>query len=361
MRALSFTRSPLILAPMGGIGTPHLAAAVANAGGFPFLPCAYSTPEQIRADVALLLSLTDRPFGLNLFIEEPLRPPDESSLRAAHERLRVYREELRIPHAPVPARPPEHYEAQMETVLSLRPAAFSFTFGIPRDPWIRRFRDAGIAVAGNATSVEEARALADAGVDAICAQGAEAGAHRGTFLGDSGASLIGTMALVPLVVDAVDLPVIAGGGIADGRGIAAALALGASAAQLGTAFLLAVESASSPAYRTALGEHSSRDTTVTTAFSGRSARGIRNRFVEDFASQVPAPYPYQNAMTRDIRTAAAAQGRSDFLSLWAGQAFPLARPLPAGELTRAFLEQCKLALESARLRLLSVDEREEPT
>lgn len=353
MRALSFTNSPLILAPMGGVGTPQLAAAVAQEGGFPFLPCAYSTPEQIRNAVDALRELTNRPFGLNLFIEEALPPLDDSSLHAAHERLRVYREELGIPHPSLPARPPEHYEAQMETVLALRPAAFSFTFGIPRDPWLRRFREAGIATVGTATSVEEARALADAGVDAVCAQGAEAGAHRGTFLGDASASLIGTMALVPAIVDAVNLPVIASGGIADGRGIAAALVLGAAAAQVGTAFLLAPEAATSRAWREALKAHSARDTVVTPAFSGRSARGIRNRFVDDFASEPPAPYPFQNAMTRDIRNAAAAAGKAAYLSLWAGQAFPLARALPAADLTRLFVQECRLALDGAQTQISS--------
>lgn len=347
MRALPFTDSRIILAPLGGVGTPQLAAAVANAGAFPFLPCAYSTPEKIREEVETLRSLTKRPFGLNLFIEEPLPYLDDSSLLAAHERLRPFREELGIPHPPRPARPADHYEAQMRAALEARPAAFSFTFGIPRDPWMQRFRNAGIATVGTATSVEEARALEAAGVDAVCAQGAEAGAHRGTFLGDASSSLIGTIALVPLVADAVSLPVIASGGIIDGRGIAAALVLGASAAQLGTAFLLADEAGSSAAYRDALRTHSARDTTITTAFSGRSARGLRNRFVEEFPEgSLRAPYPFQNAMTRDIRNAAAASGRAEFLSLWAGQAFPLARALPAAEIVRALDSELREAQKS---------------
>jgi nitronate monooxygenase len=237
----------------------------------------------------------------------------------------------------------------MQAVLDARPAAFSFTFGIPRDPWLQRFRDAGVATVGTATSVEEARVLEAAGVDAVCAQGAEAGAHRGTFLGEAASSLIGTIALVPLVVDAVALPVVASGGIGDGRGVAAALMLGASATQLGTAFLLAQESATSQAYRDALRAHSARDTTITTAFSGRSARGIRNRFVEELPEgSLRAPYPFQNAMTRDIRNAAAAAGRPEFLSLWAGQAFALARALPAAEIVRALQSGLRETLESAR-------------
>jgi nitronate monooxygenase len=344
MRHLPFLELPIIGAPMGGIGTPELAAAISNAGGLGILPCAYSTPEKIAEDIAKVRQLTKRPFGVNLFVEQPLQAIDPALLRKAHERLRPYRDELGIPHPEQPPRPPDHYAAQIDGVLEARPDVFTFTFGIPDAQTMKRFRDANIFTIGTATSVEEAIALDRASVDAVCAQGAEAGAHRGTFLGDPRDSLVGTVALVPLIADAIGQPVIASGGIVDGRGVAAALTLGASAVQLGTAFLLADETASSPAYRESLRSHSSRETVVTDAFSGRFARGIRNRFIEEMTRDVNrAPYPYQNALTRDIRSAGASTGVSGVLSLWAGQAFPLARAGSAAEIVREMMQQARNA------------------
>jgi len=285
-----------------------------------------------------------------LFVEKPLKGIDEETLRKAHDRLRVYREHLGIGHSDDPARPPGHYGRQIDAVLSACPDVFSFTFGVPDAQTMQRFHDAKIFTIGTATSVEEAIAIENAGADAVCAQGAEAGAHRGTFLGDARDSLIGTVALVPLIVDAIGQPVIASGGIVDGRGVAAALALGASAVQLGTAFLLAGETASSSAYRESLRTHSARETVVTDVFSGRFARGIRNRFIEEMSGEVNrAPYPYQNALTRDIRNAGASKGGSDVLSLWAGQAFPLARSGPAAEIIREIMQQARnAAFDAAR-------------
>jgi nitronate monooxygenase len=350
MRYLPFLEIPVIGAPMGGIGTPELAAAVSNAGGLGILPCAYSTPEKIAEDIAKVRQLTKRPFGVNLFVEKPLEAIDDAVLRKAHDRLRVYREHLGIAHPDDPARPPNHYERQIDAVLNARPDVFSFTFGVPDMQTVQRFRDAEIFTIGTATSVEEAIALDNAGVDAVCAQGAEAGAHRGTFLGDARDSLIGTVALVPMILDAIRQPVIASGGIVDGRGVAAALALGASAVQLGTAFLLADEAATSPAYRQSLRTHSARETVVTDVFSGRFARGIRNRFIEEMSGEMNrAPYPYQNALTRDVRNAGASKGISDVLSLWAGQAFPLTRCGPAAEIIREVMQQARnAAFDAAR-------------
>lgn len=339
---LPFLDLPIVLAPMGGAATVELAAAVANARGFAILPCAYSTPAQIALDIAALRAATTRPFGVNLFVETQPYAADEAAIARAHVRLGAYRAELGLAQPGAAPRPPEQYAAQIDAVLAARPAVFTFTFGIPDAATLQRFRIAQICTLGTATTVAEARALAAAGVDGIIAQGAEAGAHRGTFLAPVDASLVGTLALVPQVVDATHLPVIAAGGIGDGRGIAAVLALGAHAAALGTSFLLAAESGIGPAYRAALRDGAARETVLTRAFSGRTARGLPNRMTRELAGEGDiAPYPFQNAMTRDIRNAAVAQGRSDFLSLWAGQAAVLAREDPAATIV------ARLAREAA--------------
>lgn len=342
---LSFLDVPIVLAPMGGAATVQLVAAVSNARGFGVLPCAYLTPDQIRAQVAELRGLTSRPFAVNLFVEQPLTGGNPQQLARAHERLRGYRDELGIPHPREHATPPQAYRDQLEAILDVRPAVFTFTFGIPDTPTLARFRERGIFTMGTATTVAEARALREAGVDGVVAQGMEAGAHRGTFLDTVENSLVGTMALVPQVIDATGLPVFAAGGIGDGRGVAAALALGAAAAAVGTAFLLADESGIASAYRAALRSEHGQQTVLTRAFSGRTARGIANRMVVELGEADIAPYPYQNAMTRDIRNAAAQQGRAEFLSLWAGQAVSLARELPAAEIVSRLMQEARTATD----------------
>ena len=329
-----------MLAPMGGAATVPLVAAVSNAGGFGILPCAYLTADQIRSQTDALRAATTRPFGVNLFVEQPPFVADDGVLGHAHERLRMYREELGLPHPHQPAKPPDRYWEQIDAAIAARPAVFSFTFGIPDVDTLARLREAGIFTMGTATTVDEARALKAAGVDGIMAQGSEAGAHRGTFLAPVEDSLVGTLALVPLVVDATGLPVFAAGGIGDGRGVAAVLALGACAAAIGTSFLLAAESGIAPAYREALEAPGAAHTVLTRAFSGRTARGIPNRLVADLRDPDDiAPYPFQNAMTRDIRSAAAEQGRGEFLSLWAGQAAALATAKPAAEIVADLMRE----------------------
>jgi nitronate monooxygenase len=345
---LPFLDLPLVLAPMGGSATVELVAAVSNAGGFGILPCAYLTAEQIDAQTAALREATARPFGLNLFVENPPYEADAAVLAHAHERLRPYREELQIPHPERPAVPPDRYRDQLEAALRAKPAVFTFTFGMLDAESLRRFREAGIFTMGTATTVDEAVALKDAGCDGIFAQGSEAGAHRGTFLAPVEDSLVGTLALVPQVVDATGLPVIAAGGIGDGRGVAAVLALGAAAAALGTTFLLAGESAIAPAHRAVLVSEEARRTVLTRAFSGRTARGVANRVIDELADPADiAPYPFQNAMTRDIRTAAAEQGRAEFLSLWAGQAAPLAKAKPAAEIVAELMREARAAAQTS--------------
>lgn len=346
--SLPFLDLPIVLAPMAGFATVELVAAVANAGAFGILPCAYLTADQIAAQTAALREATACPFGVNVFVEQPPYEADDAVLAHVHERLRPYREELGIPHPERPAVPPDRYREQIEAILRARPAVFTFTFGIPDAQTLRRFRDAGIFTIGTATTVDEALALKDAGVDAIFAQGSEAGAHRGTFLAPVEASLVGTLALVPQVVDATGLPVFAAGGIGDGRGVAAALALGATAAAVGTSFLLAAESGIAPAHRAVVASDAVRRTVLTRAFSGRTARGVANRIVDDLADPADiAPYPFQNAMTRDIRTAAAQQGRPEFLSLWAGQAARLAKAKPAAEIVADLMRDARAAADTS--------------
>jgi nitronate monooxygenase len=229
-------------------------------------------------------------------------------------------------------------------LLEERVPVFSFTFGIPPREMLDACRKSGILSMGTATTVSEARALEEAGVDFICAQGAEAGGHRGTFDRDAEPALIGTLALVPQVADAVRAPVIAAGGVMDGRGLAAALALGASAVSLGTAFLLCPEAGTSGPYRAALREARDDSTVITRAFSGRAARGLGNRFTRQMSGEPLAPYPVQNALTREIRAAAAKAGDSGLLSLWAGQGAPLLREEPARELVARILREAEAAI-----------------
>ncbi len=346
--SLPFLDLPIVLAPMAGFATVDLVAAVSNARGFGVLPCAYLTPEQIAAHIQALRNATNRPFGVNLFVETPPYAADPRAVQHAHDRLRAYREELRIPHPAEPPLPPDRYRAQIDAVLDAKPAVFTFTFGIPDAATLDRFRAARIFTVGTATTVAEALALKAAGVDGIFAQGSEAGAHRGTFLAPVAESLVGTLALVPQVVDATRLPVFAAGGIGDGRGVAAVLSLGATAAALGTAFLLADESGIAPAHREVLRSERAAHTVLTRAFSGRTARGVPNRVIEELADPADiAPYPFQNALTRDVRTAAAAQGRAEFLSLWAGQAVALATSKPAAEIVADLMRTARASLGEA--------------
>ncbi|HXU71743.1 MAG TPA: nitronate monooxygenase [Polyangia bacterium] len=332
---------PIIQAPMaGGPDTPALAAAVSNAGGLGSLGCAYLTPEKIDAVVADVRQRTERPFALNLFIRA-----DEPDDAAARERvlppLGDFRRELGLPAEPGLAPPPPPFEAQLEAVLRARPRVFSFTFGAPTREVVAALQQERIVVVGTATSVDEAEALAALGVDAVCAQGAEAGGHRGTFLGRFEDALVGTMALVPQLVARVRVPVIAAGGIMDGGAIRAALALGAAAVQLGTAFLVCPEAGTAAPHREALA--SARRTVVTRAFSGRAARGIRNRFSDAFERLEAAPFPQQQRLTAELRAAAVAAGRTDLMQMWAGQAAPLVRAMPAAALVETLAREAGLA------------------
>jgi nitronate monooxygenase len=337
---------PILQAPMaGGPSSPALVAAVSNAGGLGSLGGGYQSADALREDIRKTRALTSRPFGVNLFAPEAPEPPAPEDVERAAHALAPFRAEVGL-GAPPPIAPFPPFADRLRVVLEERVPVFSFTFGLLPPEDLRALRAAGVFVMGTATSAREARALEAAGVDAIVAQGSEAGAHRGTFLGPPERALTGTLALVPQVVDAVSLPVVAAGGIMDGRGVAAALALGARAASLGTAFLACPESGASRPYKDALLARAGGDdaTAITRAFTGRPARGLRNRFLEEMDGAPVLPYPLQHALTADLRREAAKAGKPDLLSLWAGQGAPLARARPAAELVRDLASEAEEAL-----------------
>ena len=346
MRRLGL-RHPIIQAPLAGGGdTPALVAAVSEAGGLGFIGGAYLTPQQIAEAGRAVRARTARPFGINLFAPQPL-PQLPYDIQPALEGVALYYAELGLPAPAVPAPPRDGFAEQLAAALELDASAFSFTFGLLPADSIARIKARGLYVIGTATTVGEAVALARAGVDAVVVQGSEAGGHRGTFAGAFEAAMIGTMALVPQAVDAIALPVIASGGIMDGRGVAAALALGAGAVQLGTAFLTSDEAGVPAAYKAAILAAGAEATRITRAFSGRPARGIVNRFMAEIDAAGDAailPFPLQNALTRPLRTAAGQRGRAEFLSLWAGQGLGLARRERAGALVARLAAETDAAI-----------------
>lgn len=344
--ALLAIEHPIVQGPMSGGGsTVEMAAAVSNAGGLGSLGAAYLTPRQITDQIAELRRRTALPFAVNLFAgawaSGAAGAPDAllAILGRAHQALGLAPPEI-------PPAGPDPYPAQLEAVLAAAPPVFSFTFGAPDADAMARLKARGIRILGTATTVEEAVRLEALGVDAVVAQGGESGGHRGTFAGPFEAAMIGTMALVPATVDAVSVPVIAAGGIMDGRGLAAALALGAGAAQLGTAFLTCAESGVPEAYKAALLAAREDQVTVTRAFSGRPARGLANAFLAEAEATPGAilPYPLQNGATRPMRAAAARQGRPEFLSLWAGQGVRLARRQTSAELVARLVAEAGAAM-----------------
>ncbi|MDQ1491631.1 MAG: nitronate monooxygenase [Actinomycetota bacterium] len=329
-------RLPIVGAPMGGgPSTPALVAAVSEAGGLGSLAGGYLAPDRLRADIAAVRALTAQPFAVNLFAPTPVEPAGEA-IEAAQRALELYRQELGLSPRPAAAAGPwaEDFEAQLAVVVEERVPVTSFTFGLLPEAAVAALHDAGSLLVGTATTVDEARAAVASGADLVCAQGSEAGAHRGTFLGPAEQALVGTLALVPQVCDAVDVPVLAAGGIMDGRGVAAALGLGAGAAVLGTAFLRCPESGTSAPYRRALAAAIETSTAVTTAITGRMARGIENRLMRDLRHLDVPPYPVMNTLTSELRRRAAERDEPDLMSLWCGQGIRLATELPAGELVR---------------------------
>lgn len=341
---------PVIQGPMGGgPSTPELVAAVSNAGGLGSLGAAYQKPDEIIATIRKIKLLTSEPFAVNLFSGGygEKTDPDPSPMLDV---LAEIHEALGLPAPVIPQLPPDPFAAQLEAVLDAGPPIFSFTFGIPDSDALSRLKTRRIAILGTATTVEEAKMLAEAGVDAVVAQGAEAGAHRGTFARSFEASMIPTFDLVCGIRSTVPLPVIASGGIMDGRDLAQALRLGASAAALGTAFLTCPECGAPEAHKQAILAARKDTTVITRAFSGRPARGLANTFSDKLAGRedIILSYPRQNILTRAMRTAAAKLGESGFLSLWAGRGVTRARALPAGELVNRLMDEMNAAAEVAQ-------------
>lgn len=326
------TQLPIVQAPMAGAGGSALAIAAARGGALASLPCGMSSPDEVRREVAAFRAAIAAPINLNFFCHTLPAPPDESAWRA---RLAPFYAELGVTDAPPPSLRLPFDAAMCALVEELRPDVVSFHFGLPAQDLLDRVRTSGAMVIGNATTIAEARALAAANVDAIIAQGWEAGGHAGRFLGADPAEQMGLFALLPQVVDAVDVPVIAAGGVADARGIAAAMMLGAAAVQIGTAYLRSPESRVSPMHRAALASEAAEHGLFTNLFSGGLARGLSNRLIDTLGAIDPAapPYPYASAALAPLRRAAEAEGDAGFSPLWAGQAARLGRDEPATALT----------------------------
>jgi nitronate monooxygenase len=336
------TEHPIVQAPMAGAGGVELCVAAIESGALGSLPCGMLSPEQVRGQVKQVRSVTDGPFALNFFCHTMPTEVDDSAWRAL---LRPYCDEFGVAPGNGGAMRLPFDEEMAAVVEEAKPPVISFHFGLPAEPLLSRVKAAGAAIIGNATTVEEALWLEERGADAVIAQGFEAGGHTGRFLGSDPAESIGLLALVPLIADAVSVPVIAAGGIGDGRGIAAALTLGASAVQLGTAYLHTPEARISDAHRQRLNDGR---TLFTNLMSGGLARGLHGRLVDELgAIREEAPrYPLASAALAPIRAAAEKQGEYGFGPMWAGQAAPLGEALPATELTRNLASEALAILGS---------------
>jgi len=332
---------PIIQAPMAGVQDGALTAAVSSAGGLGSLPCAMLSPEVLRGELARITAATSKPYNLNFFCHT-LPAPDAGRDEAWRALLTPYYQELGVittPAAGGASRLPFD-DAAAALVDTFKPPVVSFHFGLPPEPILRRVKASGAVVLSSATTVHEARWLERQGVDAIIAQGLEAGGHRGHFLSDDLTEQLGIFTLVPQIVRAVSIPVIATGGIADARGVRAMLELGAVAAQIGTAYLLCPESTTSRVHRAALDGEGARHTEITNLFTGRPARGIVNRVMRELGPLRPdvPEFPLAAEAIAPLRAKAEEQGRGDFSPLWAGQNVSGCRNVPAGDITREFAE-----------------------
>ncbi len=337
---------PIILAPMASATNAELVAAVSETGGLGSFGAAGTPPDRLRGTVQAIQQRTGRPFNINLFsahteeFDRSARPGPQLAARLA-----TYHGELGVAGVPDPAPMFGPAEEQFDVLIEEGVPIISFHFGA--DPrLVAKAHESGAKVLCSATTAAEAKALEDIGIDAVIAQGSEAGGHWGTFTVDYRQALIGTMALVPQIVDAVSIPVIAAGGIMDARGVVASLALGASAAQLGTAFLGCPETPIGDAWRASLQEAEAEATTVTEAMSGKPARGIRNRYITEIEAldEPILPYPAQYSISRDLRKAAAERGNAEFIAMWAGQGVGLMRQIPAADLVNELVTETQKLL-----------------
>jgi len=335
---------PIVLAPMAGFATAELAVSVCKAGGLGSVGCATLKPEAAAKAIEELRQVARKPINANFFCHAPAKA-DAGREQAWRARLSPYYRELEIDETPLPRLDLAPFgEAMCEMIEATRPDVVSFHFGLPAAALVARIKAAGCRVISSATTVEEARWLEAHGADAVIAQGAEAGGHRATFLASdldrAMASQSGTLALVPQIADAVRVPVIAAGGIADGRGIAAAFALGASGVQIGTAFLRCPEAGTSPLHREALLRARDNDTVLTNVFTGRPARAIANRLPRELGplSEAAPDFPLPMGELPLLRAKAEQQGSRDFMPLWSGQAVALGTEMPARELVLKLVE-----------------------
>ena len=327
-------RLPIIQAPMaGGPSSPELVAACSAAGALGCFGFAYTQPEEMEKQAAWVRSKTPQPFLVNLFASPQPGEISPAAQRSALEAVARYYAEYGMP-LPQPVKPPyaPDFEAQLAAVERIRPRAFTSHLAGVAAEWLKKFQALGMVIGGSATNIAEAKELESLGVDFIIAQGGEAGGHRGTWLRDPYDALTGTLALTRLIVREARVPVVAAGGIMDGAGIAAVLALGAQAAQLGTAFIPCPESGASQVHKQALLAPREDDTRITEKFSGKPARGLVNRFMAEMAQAPQLPFPAQNSITGKLRQASAKAGKPDCVALWAGQGAALSRALPAAQL-----------------------------
>jgi nitronate monooxygenase len=349
---------PILQAPMAGATFDAMTVAVSEAGAMGSLAAAGVAPDEMGAAVDAIRARTNAPFGVNLLMAPPARP-EPAVVDTALARLARWYAELGLEVPDHPNRFSQDFDAQLQALTRAAPPIASFSFSILTRAQVDALHAAGSYVVGTANTVAEAKAWAEVGADGICAQGFEAGGHHAYFLDDIEASSVGTMALVATVLQAVDIPVIAAGGIMDGRGVAAALALGASAVQMGSAFLLADEATNGATWQKALREAPDDSTRLTRAFSGRYARGLENRFVREMAAvqeEVPA-YPVQNRLSQALRAAADKAGDPEMMSLWAGQAVTLARPGAAAEMVKLWWAQAQETAQTLAQRTGATETR----
>ena len=354
IRALDL-KFPIIQAPMaGGATTSALVSAVSNQGALGMIGAGYLKPDDLRHQIKQVKSETNASFGVNLFVPEHYEIKEEQ-IEKSKRLIETYELLLnqQVGEPSLPNRETEMciYEELIQVVLDENVPVCSFTFGIPYKETIHTFKRQGVFTIGTATNVSEAIAVESLGMDAVVVQGSEAGGHRGNFLCDSNESMIGLIALVPQVVDQVDIPVIAAGGIMDGRGLSSALCLGAEAVQMGTAFLTCKESGAHPVHQQAILLAKSEDIVTTKAFSGKDARGIENQFMKEMKEHeaVLPPFPVQNALTQNLRKLASQQKNPEFMSLWSGQGPTLAREETVEQLINRVANEAALILDRIRL------------
>ncbi|MDZ5472920.1 nitronate monooxygenase [Bacillus sp. 31A1R] len=335
---------PIIQAPMaGGVTTSQLVAEVSKAGGLGMIGAGYMTPSKLREQIREIKLLTSNPFGVNLFVPSEFDFTEEE-VQYASQKMQPIHDDFQIQLSfdfPTETQLFETFSEQIQVVIEEQVPICSFTFGVPKEDVILKLKHQNIILMGTATTVREALDNEDRGMDIVIVQGSEAGGHRGNYLGGVQESLIGLMSLIPQVVDSVSIPVIAAGGIMDGRGVMASLCLGAKGVQMGTAFLTCVESGANAVHKEAIFHASEDEIVLTRAFSGKSARGIKNQFISDMQkheSNLPV-FPVQNTLTQKMRSASTAQSNPAYMSLWSGQSPRLAKVQTVEALMHNIMEE----------------------